>query len=220
VSRCNLTRLGGLAAVVGGVLSAAASVLTLVLASRAAPTGGAQAALLAPLISFGNVVSMFFLVAGLMGLCALLGRHSKLGISGIILACLALLAAISHPVFAVTSVAFADPTNPTRWLTIAQEAALWARGLLLGCAVLLLAFATYGSRTLGRWELLPLILGLLIIVPALYRPVRYVYPIEVPPAFLALTLVLQGLCWVLLGGALWAYASRQEARDTQNTTAS
>lgn len=214
MSRTNLARLGGLAAVIGGVLSAAISVLSFVLSLGMTPP--AAALILAPLQSLGSIVSTLFFVVGLAGLYALLGRRSVLGLSGLILACLAVLAAISHPVFVIASLVFAgDPNGLTWWLISAQEVALFVRGFLLGCGVLLLGVATFEGRTLERWGVLPLVLGSLTVAVFLFSVLRRYLGLELGPweVISWLLAILVGLCWVLLGSILWSYAFRKEAED-------
>jgi hypothetical protein len=222
VSRTNLARLGGLAAVIGSVLSAAISALNFVLPSGIAPP--VAALLLAPLQSLGGIVSTLFFMVGLAGLYALLGRRSVLGLSGLILACLAVLAAISHPVFVIASLMFAgDPNSLTWWLISAQEAALFVRGFLLSCGVLLLGVATFEGQTLGRWGVLPLVLGSLTVAVFLFSVLRRYLSLEPGPSWEVISwllAILVGLCWVLLGSILWSYAFRKEVEDARSTSAS
>jgi hypothetical protein len=179
-----------------------------------APSEGAVAlrgaiALLAPLLELLEIISVSLFAVGLTGTYALLGRSSMQGIVGLILVYLSILAIVSFVVFAVATVTFADPGGSLEWLLFAQEAARVAKYLLLGSGVLLLAAAVFGARILGRWKILPLILGLLFIVPPLNVLVLQLFPVTVQQATFAsmLASVFQGLGWVLLGSVLWVYAS-------------
>ncbi|MCA1715486.1 MAG: hypothetical protein LC781_01065 [Actinobacteria bacterium] len=217
MSRPNLARLGGLAAVIGGMLSVVISNLSLILLSGTTPL--LEAPLLALLANLAEIVSVLFFTAGLVGLYALLGRRSRLGLSGLILAFLSILASVSHIVFLITSLLFADPEDTTRWLISVQEAVPLVRGLLLGCGVLLLGVAAFRTRILGRWGVLPLLLGSLILTASLFSASVLYFGLALGPwgTILRLLPILLGLCWVLLGGVLWAYASREEARVAQIT---
>jgi hypothetical protein len=96
------------------------------------------------------------------------------------------------------------------------------QALLLGGGVLLISIASFRTLILGRWRILPLVLGLLSVTVALF-PVLGSYfgwPFVLWNVIHGSLVVLQGLCWVLLGGVLWVYASRREAGDARSTSAS
>ena len=153
MSRPNLARLGGLAAIIGGTLYVAIGSLNLVVFSGTLPP--VAVGLLAPVSSLASIVVSLLFAVGLVGLYALLGRRSWLGISGLLLAFSSVLAAVSQVVLPVASLLFADLGGPTPWLISAREAISLIRGLLLGCGVLLLSVAAFKTRTLVRWVILP-----------------------------------------------------------------
>lgn len=89
----------------------------------------------------------------------------------------------------------------------------------MGGGVLLLGAIPFKDRALGRWSVLPLILGFLYLnlslLPAL---ISYLGWTGAPfVLFFGPLAILRTACWVLLGGVLWAYASRKEAEDARST---
>ena len=227
MSGSNLACPGGLAAILGGVLFAAAEVLQLTCASAAAPSSQALivcvalSLLLFPLL---RIFSVLFFAAGLTGLYALLGsRRSPIGLSGLMLAYLSVLASVSSIALSVY-LSYRAATNPDPGFdpTSVASAAGLTQVLLLGGSVLLIGVAVFRARSLERWSTLPLVLCLLIVTVALFPVLASYFDLALAPwrTVHRLLAILQGLCWVLLGGVLWTYASRGEARAPQSTPAS
>lgn len=220
MSKYNLVRLGGLATGFGGLLSVITNTLNFILLlSTGRPLAAVARGPLYVLLELLGVVIALFFAAGLTGLYTLLRRRSRLGISGLVLAYLSVLASLSFILFAIVYIVYqvltdTDDRIRNPWVVFPENAVDLAGALFLGVGVVLLGMATFEARALGRWSVLPLFLGaLILIVPLVGRLAYYLGPADVPwSLFFRLLTILRGLCWVLLGGVLWAYASRGEAR--------
>ena len=229
MSRTNLARLGGLAAIIGGLLHAATNALQLVLISLADTSSSARVALAADgllLFPLGGLLVALCLATGLTGLYALLNGRSVPRNLGLVLGYLSVLAFV----FSVASSVYlsyqatmnADSYSGPFWQAPPKIVIGMTQALLLGGGVLLISIASFRTLILGRWRILPLVLGLLSVTVALF-PVLGSYfgwPFVLWNAIHDSLAVLQGLCWVLLGGVLWVYASRREAGDARSTSAS
>jgi hypothetical protein len=218
VSRPNVVRFGGLAAGLGGALYVTINALG-VLFMRALASDWATRGLLNFLLDLLGIFAAFCFVAGLAGLYALLGERSGLGVSGMILAGLSAVLSASYVAFAVVHVLYTallspDSTAPPPSLVFPEIAVDTAEDLLLAGGALLLGVATLRARVLGRWSLLPLVLGALIL-PLLAAPAILGW--AVPWVLFWLLLTLQGLCWMLLGTLLWA--SRRDAAGARSVPA-
>ncbi len=227
MTRTNLARLGGLAAVFGGLLAVAINTLNFVLIlSTGRPLESFAHGPLFALLELLGVAIALFLATGLTSLYALLGRRSRPGISGLVLAYLSVLASLSFIVFAIVYVSYqllmdTDGRIRNPWIVFPENAIDLAGALLLGGGALLLGAIAFKDRVLGRWSVLPLILGFLYLtlslLPAL---VSYLGWTGAPfVLFLWPLAILRAACWVLLGGVLWTYASRKEAEDARGTPA-
>ncbi len=199
MTRTNLARLGGLAAVFGGLLAVATNTLNCVLILS---TGR-------PLESFGPL----FALLELLGVAVALFLAT--GLTGLVLAYLSVLASLSFIVFAIVYVSYqlltdTDGRIRNPWIVFPENAVDLAGALLLGGGVLLLGAIAFKDRALGRWSVLPLILGFLYLtlslLPAL---ISYLGWTGAPfVLFFGPLAILRAACWILLGSVLWAYASR------------
>lgn len=95
-----------------------------------------------------------FLATGLTGLYALLGRRSRPGISGLVLAYLSVLASLSFVVFAIVYVSYqlltdTDGSIRNPWVIFPENAVDLAGALLLGDGVLLLGAIACKDRVSG-----------------------------------------------------------------------
>jgi hypothetical protein len=206
VSRANVARLGGVAAALGGAFSAVLSAVSCLLMSTV--SGPVPGYFVGPLATLADVIVSLLYTAGLVGLYSLLGRRSNLGLSELLLALLSFLASLSPVVFAV--VYFAHHLLITRRQVVPSPGLIFPGQIvdligiaLLAGGVLLLAVAALGARVLGRWTPLPFVLALLTLLPVL---ASYVGLGWMPYALFGALSVLRGLCWTLVGGALWARA--------------
>ena len=208
--RSNLVLLGGVAAVVAGVFSFCVNALySLLLTSvEVVPF------MVPPLLTLAGIITTFLYALGLGGLYALLGGRSKLGITGLVLAFLTFLAALSPWIvgifYALYQIIFLGrDTVRSSVVFFPQLAADLAGDALLAGAVLLLAVAALRVRALGRWTFVPFVVGFLSLVPLLIWA-AYGLGLE---AFGWLPLspsLLRAPFWVLLGGVLWWRALRME----------
>lgn len=177
------------------------------------------------LLELLGVAVAVFLATGLTGLYALLGRRSRPGLSGLVLAYLAVLASLSFIVFAIVYVSsqlLADTDGRIRnpWIAFPENAVDLTGALLLGGEALFLGAIAFKNRVLERWGVLPLILGFLYLTLSLLPALGYLGWTEAPfVLFLGPLAILRAAFWVLLGGVLWAYASRKEAEDARSTPA-
>ena len=227
MTRTNLARLGGLAAVFGGLLAVAVNTLNFVLIlSTGRPLEALARGPLFVLVELLSIAIALFLAAGVTGLYALLGRRSRLGISGLGLAYLSVLASLSFIVFAIVYASYqllanTDGRIRNPWAVFPENAVDLAGALLLGGGVLLLGAVAFKHRVLGRWSVLPLVVGFLyLILPLLPALVTYLGWTGTPfVLFLGPLAILRAACWVLLGGVLWTYASRKEADDARGIAA-
>lgn len=225
MTRTNLARLGGLAAVFGGLLAVAINVLNYVLIlSTGMPLESFARGPIFVLLELLGVVVALFLATGATGLYALFGRRSGLGVSALALAYLSVLASLSFLVFAIVYVSYQLLTdtdgrigNPR--VVFPENAVDLAGALLLGCGVLLLGAIAFKDRVLGLWSVLLLILGFLYLTLSLLpASISYLGWTGAPfVLFLGPLAILRAACWILLGGVLWVYASRKEAEDAPGT---
>lgn len=223
MSRPDLARLGGIAAVVGGLLYATVNALRLILTSLAEPSSPALLTLAALSLVVFPLVGIFAALCfatGLTGLYALLGRRSVVGILGLILAYLSILAVLLSIALSIY-ISYRAAANPDTGSD--PREVLFAVGLtptlLLAGGILFVGAAAFGARTLGRWRVLPLILGLLtlavVVFPVLGSSLGW--PVQPWSTIRELLVILQGLLWVLLGGVLLAHASPREAGNARST---
>lgn len=161
---------------------------------------------------------MVLYTLALAGLYALLGRRSALGLSGLLLAGLAFLAALSPIVYFLYHLLWTrSPTVPSPDLIFPGQTVDAVGDALLGGAVLLLAVAALVSGALGRWAPLPFVLALLILLPV-FPYLGFAMEWMPYPVFWALS-VLRGMCWVLIGVALWRRVSVRDRRATGTVSA-
>ncbi|MBA3471838.1 MAG: hypothetical protein H0T57_01185 [Rubrobacter sp.] len=226
MTRTNLARLGGLTVVFGGLLAGTINTLNYVLIlSTGRPLESFARGPLFVLLEFLGVAIALFLATGLTGLYALLGRRSRPGISGLVLAYLSVLASLSFIVFAIFYVSYqlltdTDGSIRNPWIVFPENAVDLAGALLLGGGVLLLGAIAFKDRVLGRWSVLPLILGFLYLTLSMLPALVYLDWTGAPfVLFVGPLAILRAACWILLGGVLWAYASRKEAEDARSTPA-
>lgn len=182
MSSSDLIRWGGLAAVVGGVMWVIKGGLIML--------GGPDLDLLIP-------AQPFFAVA-LVTLHAHLGGHDgRLGRIGGLLAYLAVaMSAINAPY----SLFFAEdgPQTPFPF-----NVTYFAASLAIFVGLVLLGIAALRAGILSpRWRVLPLVIGLLALLPVWV--LAFVH--------LELPVVVLGLAWVLLGYALWLEKSEPFGR--------
>lgn len=143
-----------------------------------------------------RVFVAFCFAAGLTGLYALLGRRSVLGIAGLALAYLSVLATVSS-IVASFYVSYQAATNSDTGFD--PPGVLFAVGLtqalLLAGGILLVGVAAFGARTLGRWRILPLALGLLTLVVAFFPLLgsSLGWPVQPWSTVRELLVILQGL---------------------------
>lgn len=225
MTRTNLARLGGLAAIFGGLLAVAINTLNFVLIlSTGRPLEARARGPLFVILELSGVAVVLFVATGLTGLYALLGRRSRLGASGLSLAYLSVLASLSFIVFAIVYVSYqrlvdTDGSIRNPWAVFPGNAVDLTGALLLGGGILLLGAIAFKNRILGRWSILPPILGFLYLsLPLLPALVSYLGWTGVSVLlFLGPLAILRAACWILLGGVLWTYASRKGAEDARGT---
>ena len=194
-------RWGGLAAILGGALAIAAAEL---LPSFGPPSLGAGGPTSYEVAVLSGVLWGPFVVAGLAGMWASVAAHGPgatrvLATVGLALAGAAVLVPLVVVAQAVTFGRIFFPPSPSG-LAVLE---LWG----LALASVLIGVAALGSRALGSWGLLPVIVGAAMLLGA-------------PQAAI-------GLGWALLGYALWSsrekgYAARwagPAAEDEPDRTA-
>jgi hypothetical protein len=148
---------------------------------------------------------------GLVGLYALSGQRSGLGIASLVLAALAfgttLLPWAFGIAYALYQVVFLSRTIVATSARIFPQVAVGLLGdALLAVGLLLLAVAALKARALGRLTFLPFVLAFLYAFPIpLWAAINLGLEISLPlPASPAL---LRGPFWVLLGAMLWRRAA-------------
>ena len=175
MSRSTIVRAAGAAALLGGMLYLL-SVLT-------HPTGLARAAV--P----GSILLMLLSIVGLHA--RLWGREGLLGWLGFVLVGTGLLLGLIG--MAGSALGILDPNPIAPIINTGEHAGL----VFIGAGLLLWGILTLQLKALGRWSVLPLLMGLLSLTGIVFL---------IPPAFSALesSVVPQvfALSWVLLGFAL------------------
>jgi hypothetical protein len=192
--------------VVAGVFSFCVNALYILLLM----SEGAIPMLVSPLVTLGSILTAFLYVLGLVGLYALSGRRSGMGIAGLVLAALAfgttLLPWAFGVAYALYQVAFLSRTVVATSAMIFPHVAVGLLGdALLAGGILLLAVEALRARALGRWTFLPFILAFLYAFPIpLWVAINLGFEVSLPlPPSPAL---LEGPFWVLLGAVLWRRA--------------
>ncbi len=206
MARSNLVLLGGIAAVVAGVFSFCVNVLydLLLMSVEVIPFS------VPPLLTLAGIITTSLYVVALVGLYALLGRRSGLGIAGLVLAVLTLLAALSPWVvgigYALYQIVFLGRSIiRSSVLFFPQTAVDLAGDALLAGGVLLLAVAALRARALGRWVVVPFIVGFLSLLPLLLYA-AYSLGLNVFGWLPFTPALLRAPFWVLLGIVLWRHA--------------
>ena len=188
MSRSTFVRIAGVAALLGGALFA--------LSFATHPQGLARA------IVPGSVAG---LIIGILGLHArLLGREGRLGVLGFVLVGIGL--GLGLIGMAGSALGILDPNPVAPIINTGEHAGL----VFIGAGLLLWGLVTRRERALGRWSILPLLMGLLslsgivFLVPAALEALEQ---IGLPEVF--------GLSWMLLGFALLTSQANPASRPTQ-----
>jgi len=188
VSRSMLARVGGMAALIGGALFALSFV--------SHPQGLARA------IVPGSVAA---LIVGIMGLHARLwGREGRLGGMGFALVGVGL--ALGLIGMAGSALGILDPNPIAPIINMGEHAGL----VFIGAGMLLWGIVTLRERALGRWSILPLLMGLLSMAGIVFLATAAFAALEhsaMPVAF--------ALSWMLLGVALLTSRSNLASPPTQ-----
>jgi hypothetical protein len=188
MSRSTFVRLAGMAALIGGALFALSFV--------SHPPGLARAIVPA---------SVAGLIVGILGLHARLwGREGRLGGLGFVLVGLGL--ALGLIGMAGSALGILDPNPIAPIINTGEHAGL----VPIGAGMLLWGIVTLRERALGRWSILPLLMGLLSLSGIVFL---------IPAAFAALEASAMpevfGLSWMLLGFALLTSRAGPASRPTQ-----
>ncbi len=166
--RSNLVLLGGVAAVVAGVFSFCVNALfsLLLMSNEVIPWP------VSPLLTLAGIVTTLLYAFGLAGLYSLLGRRSRPGIAGLVLVSGAFLMTLTPWAFGIAYALYQElfvpgDTIASSLLVFPQFAVEITEVTLLAVAVLLLGLAALRTRVLGPWTFVPLVIGLLSLVPLL-----------------------------------------------------
>jgi hypothetical protein len=175
MSRSTFVRVAGAAALLGGALSA--------LSDLSHPQGLARAVV--PL-------SVACLLLGIVGLHALLwGREGRLGLFGFVLVSIGLALGFIGMAGSALEIVYPNPLAPI--INTGEHAGL----VFVGAGMLAWGFVTLRRQALGRWSILPLLIGLLSLTGIVFL---------IPAAFSALEHspmpLIFSITWILFGLAL------------------
>jgi hypothetical protein len=219
LSRTNLVLLGGLTAILGGVLHVVLNVLHFAV-MMALPYDFVLRGLFNFSLDVIGVGLALFFALSVVGLYVLAGRRAPLGLLGLVLAGLSVLASASYVVFAIAYILYkatiaADQTGPPPDMVFPELAFDRAEDLLLAASLLLVGLVALRVRALGRLSALPLVLAVLVL-PIPFALGRL---LDLSWSFLISFTVLQGAAWVFFGGALWASAPEPRVSDAREAPA-
>lgn len=207
MTRRELTLLGGACAVLAGAFSFVLNLIYYGLMATLWASNPVPEYAVGPLITLAEAFLSLLYTLGLVGVYALLQRRSWLGISGISLSCLSVLAALSPIVFSVLYFFYQGVVNHKR---IVRSPGLIFPSLsvdlvgdaLLAGAILLLGVAALRAGNLRGCALLLFLLAGLTALKILGN----LGPGWIPFVPAVVLVILRGPTWMVLGGVLWVRA--------------